>query len=70
MNLDSLDLFVFGTGIGEGKNLNFCLAVEGKENKLSLLKLIQPLLVENSTSKSKRQPEMGAIVGRQQPRLL
>lgn len=68
MDLDSLDLFVFGIGIGEGKNLNFCLAIEGEENKLSLLKFIQPL-VENSTSRSKRQPETGKIVGGQQPKL-
>lgn len=70
MGLDSLDLFVFGTGIGEGKNLNFCLAIEEKENKLSLLKFIQPLLAESSTSQSKRQLEMEKITGGQQARLL
>ena len=70
IDLDSLGLFVFGTGIGEGKNSNFCLAIEGEENKLALLRFVQSLLVESSTSKSRRQPEMGGITGGQQPRLL
>ena len=70
MDLASLDLFVFGIGVGEKGDLNFCFAIEGEENKLALLRFIQSLLAESSTSKSKRQPEMGEITGGQQPKLL
>lgn len=52
MDIISLDLFVFGTGIGERGNLNFCCPIRKEEDKISLLKLIQPLLTENSSPKS------------------
>lgn len=52
MDINSLDLFVFGTGIGERGDLNFCCPIKKGEDKISLLKLIQPLLIENSSPKS------------------
>lgn len=51
MSIDSLDLFVFGTGLGEKSNLNFCFKISKPEHKIDIFKFIKPLLEEDDTFK-------------------